>query len=532
MREKLIFIVCVIVFAAAFAFSQGTVTANTNKFSAEYGTLAGAEDLIARAQNEARRNNLKAAIDILQPALSRYAAYPPIYGEVFSIQERAMAADPKAAVDLYTFYALGLENLSNTAPVIEEIRRVVGRYGAPKVINAEGINALSIYKPVSFTVNIDDRALFEDYRENAEWVILTTAQSTLNAHATDPRSVAEKRNWKFSKTTALYKKNAKTNPEELDTFTQKFRVMWTDKVNDNLVVELAKSVIYAESLTTAYIGMSPRFTDKDGIVNFWITDQGEPGGELYNENIYIYSAMTERDGQEWIREIAHEYSHLTLPPVGGYTEPEWSASGYLGELLVMSWATRNERPKDFAYANELNPIDINLTQISTLVNNFVKNGLEGISETSSSKSAMDRFLGFALYVEGTRGARMLKTAFNSMNTARFIGRGGFFEAVNDAENFIQNSGEISSLFWTVDGVSAGGKYYVYIASGANISGTVITSGKNGAANLNIRIADADMRTDREGKFSGHISVFGWQPVIITRTDNQTLPPISAIKLDL
>jgi len=60
----------------------------------------------------------------------------------------------------------------------------------------------------------------------------------------------------------------------------------------------------------------------------------------------------------------------------------------------------------------------------------------------------------------------------------------------------------------------------------------LTLHANGAANLNIKVADADMRNDREGKFSGHISVFGWQPVIITRTDNQTLPPISAIKLEL
>ena len=532
MNKRVIFIVCVMLFATVFAFSQNAVTANTNKFSAEYGSLAGAEDLIARAQNNARQNNLKGAIDILSPALKRYAAYPPIYGEVFSIQERMMAADPKAAVELYAFYALGLENLSNTAPVIEEIRRVVGRYGAPKIISAEGLSALSIYHPINFTVKVDDPALYENYRGSSDWVILTTAQPILTAYTVDPKSVAEKRSWRFNKMTALYKKNANTDPEAMDTFTQKFRIMWTDKVNDALVTELAKSVIYAEALTAAYMGMPPRFTGNDGIVNFWITDEGKAGGELYNENIYIYSANTQRSGQEWIREIAHEYSHLTLPPVGGYIEPEWSASGYLGELLVMSWATRNERPKEFAYADALNPIDINKTQISTLISSFLKNGLDGLDETSSSRDAMDIFLGFALYVEETRGARSLTSAFTRMKTARFMGRGGFFEAVSDAENFIQNSGEISSLVWRVDAVTSGGKYYIYLAGHEYISGEIIASGRNGAANLNIRIADADMRTDREGKFSGRVSAFGWQAVTITRVDNQTLPPISAIKLNL
>ena len=39
--------------------------------------------------------------------------------------------------------------------------------------------------------------------------------------------------------------------------------------------------------------------------------------------------------------IAHEYSHLALPPLGGdYKEPEAWANGYLGERLLVRWVAR------------------------------------------------------------------------------------------------------------------------------------------------------------------------------------------------
>jgi len=62
------------------------------------------------------------------------------------------------------------------------------------------------------------------------------------------------------------------------------------------------------------------------------------GGEQWRNNIYFYDVGDERSSIEWIREIAHEFSHLAFPAVGGsYTEPEAFANGYLGERLLVRW---------------------------------------------------------------------------------------------------------------------------------------------------------------------------------------------------
>jgi len=65
------------------------------------------------------------------------------------------------------------------------------------------------------------------------------------------------------------------------------------------------------------------------------------GGEQWRNNIYFYDIGDERSSIEWIREIAHEFSHLAFQAVGGdYTYPEAFANGYLGERLLVRWLSR------------------------------------------------------------------------------------------------------------------------------------------------------------------------------------------------
>lgn len=68
---------------------------------------------------------------------------------------------------------------------------------------------------------------------------------------------------------------------------------------------------------------------------------GPGGGEQWENNIYFYNVTDSRSSIEWIREIAHEYSHLAFPAVGGdYTAPEEWANGYMGERLLVRWLSR------------------------------------------------------------------------------------------------------------------------------------------------------------------------------------------------
>jgi len=72
----------------------------------------------------------------------------------------------------------------------------------------------------------------------------------------------------------------------------------------------------------------------------WLCTGGQSGGEQWRSNIYLYDLDTPRSSIEWIREIAHEYSHLALPAIGGYDAPEYWANGYLGERLIVRWLMR------------------------------------------------------------------------------------------------------------------------------------------------------------------------------------------------
>src|SRR5205807_32206 len=76
------------------------------------------------------------------------------------------------------------------------------------------------------------------------------------------------------------------------------------------------------------------------IVDVWLMRDGLPGAEEAGNDIYLYAIGQDRAPAEWLREIAHEYSHLTLPVVGPFTSPERWGNGYLGERLLMQWLIR------------------------------------------------------------------------------------------------------------------------------------------------------------------------------------------------
>ncbi len=58
--------------------------------------------------------------------------------------------------------------------------------------------------------------------------------------------------------------------------------------------------------------------------------------------ILFWKAGLERSEAEWLRELFHEYGHVTIPPVGGFRAPlEPYANGFIGETLGMLWAAKN-----------------------------------------------------------------------------------------------------------------------------------------------------------------------------------------------
>lgn len=120
--------------------------------------------------------------------------------------------------------------------------------------------------------------------------------------------------------------------------------------------------------------------------------------------IYIYDLNSFTDPVEMARELAHEYGHAVLPPVGGFKEPEDWGNGYLGEKLFMRWL------RDGLKAKTLEPVDVmgaSAEQMDAWVKKNVDpleakvatNGPElGLLE-GQGQGAMNEYIGLTLYMQ-------------------------------------------------------------------------------------------------------------------------------------
>ncbi len=98
-------------------------------------------------------------------------------------------------------------------------------------------------------------------------------------------------------------------------------------------------------LTKEKLGFDP--TGKWGDpIDVWVTSMGEPGARAQGRSIYLYAVETERTPGEWLRELGHEYGHVSLPGIGGFedTDDVW-ADGHMAELLFPKWLTASGAPE-------------------------------------------------------------------------------------------------------------------------------------------------------------------------------------------
>lgn len=99
-------------------------------------------------------------------------------------------------------------------------------------------------------------------------------------------------------------------------------------------------------------------------VEIYLSEGGTAGGEqqfvtAYNDDgtsstkntIYIYRLNTFTDPVEMLREVAHEYGHAVIPPIGGFKTPEEWGNGYLGEKLFLQTLVSNA-PSGFDWGIE------------------------------------------------------------------------------------------------------------------------------------------------------------------------------------
>ncbi|HVL40080.1 MAG TPA: hypothetical protein VM328_11880 [Fimbriimonadaceae bacterium] len=217
------------------------------------------------------------------------------------------------------------------------------------------------------------------------------------------------------------------------------------------------------------------------IVDFYLCFGGEAGGEhLFDEDlegdrprkvntVYIYQIQSFRDPLEMAREVAHEYGHATLPPVGGFVKPEDWGNGYLGEKLFLRYL------RDEIKAGRLNEADAMgaslpalgkwvATHVDPLVLAAGTSGPVDRVLRAKGQKGLDAYLGLALYAE----LLLPQRAF-----ARSLFLTGSTHPWDYPNGIVLAATEVEDLELRVPPMLAGKPLWVPLAKGKLTGGTVL-----------------------------------------------------------
>jgi len=137
-----------------------------------------------------------------------------------------------------------------------------------------------------------------------------------------------------------------TGLAEVDSLSPRFRVFSQDAhTQHDLAPLVARMLLRLWQINYVEFGLDHSYRYNHHLIDVYLCQQGDPGGEQFfaydpdaktdSDVIFIYDLKSFTDPVEQAREIAHEYGHATLPPIGGYGNGEPWANGDAGEVLYM-----------------------------------------------------------------------------------------------------------------------------------------------------------------------------------------------------
>lgn len=241
-----------------------------------------------------------------------------------------------------------------------------------------------------------------------------------------------------------------TGAVEVDGPTPRFRVFsQTESTHQKLAVPVARMLLRLWQVNYGHYGRDHAQRYNRQLVDVYLCETGEPGGEqLFGLDpdsrkdvnaIFIYDLKSFNDPLEMAREVAHEYGHATLPPVGGYKEGESWINGDWGEMIYLRALAREMK------AGRITSEDIFGLDASTLVKWVAKEvepieysaamltpGLNLGKPTLAGRSA---FLGLAAYAEEILPVSVWKralTLFSSVHASDYVG--AVSEAVGESSS--------------------------------------------------------------------------------------------------
>lgn len=241
----------------------------------------------------------------------------------------------------------------------------------------------------------------------------------------NPTKVSPKHNWLFEYMVSGFGKVEPTDPQ----YKIRFRIFSQfRREGQETDVKVAKALVrlwdynvsklrldHSMAVFLQSVDVYLCFGGEPGCEQLFLADptEGPPGGPAPRvNNIYVYQVTTFTDALEMMREIAHEYGHASLPPVGPFSGPEPWANGDLGERLYMKWLAadlaRNRLSTEDTLGATLDRVRGYLDKyVTPLVNKVAVQGPDFKAMEGDGPDAFDAYLGLALYAEAVMPERVL-----------------------------------------------------------------------------------------------------------------------------
>jgi len=183
----------------------------------------------------------------------------------------------------------------------------------------------------------------------------------------------------------------------------------TQKSSDDLLARrVGRAMVYFYWLGRDYVNLGEDPHDQANTrYDIWLTHDGKPGAEQIKTNLYLYAVDEARAPAEWLRELAHEYSHHIFPRLGPFDEPEMWANGYYGERLLLKWLFDNGFTK--LWDKEIDGQAYIRNQVVTLRDRFLNGGPASPDSVKTDANGMEHYIGFLLALEQMHSPKFFQT---------------------------------------------------------------------------------------------------------------------------
>ena len=260
-----------------------------------------------------------------------------------------------------------------------------------------------------------------------DWILPPQSHSG-GAVTTDPRH-----QWKFNRFIPVYLKSETGWKGLARVFYPSISLSGDQRNWTPVGQKVAHLLALCGHLMKRNLGYEP-VVAKSHMLSYFLCPQGKPGSVTQSELSYIYAIGAPRSLLGLAREVGHEYSHHCVPAVGPLEGMhEQFGGGLLGERLLTLWIMEElEREQGQALLDDWAAAELrthlaqtHAFEIAHVLNILANEGPENLV----AESKMREFLGFALYVERSFGATVVRDGLELAKDQSFK---GFIQGVEAA----------------------------------------------------------------------------------------------------